>query len=81
MYMGRCLFSLDPIQKNCKKYIKRGLELFHSVLKSLFVDLIGGRQHYGLIRKEKAPFCHSVRVASALNGPITTVCTANAYIP
>lgn len=32
-------------------------------------------------QKAKNAFCHSVRVASALNGPITTVCTANAYIP
>ncbi|MFP5114751.1 hypothetical protein ACSU64_20550 [Bacillaceae bacterium C204] len=32
-------------------------------------------------QKGKASFYHSVRVASALNGPITTVCTANAAIP
>jgi hypothetical protein len=32
-------------------------------------------------QKAKDAFCHSVRVASALNGPITTVCTACAYIP
>ena len=32
-------------------------------------------------QKAKNAFCHSVRVASVLNGPITKVCTAVAYIP
>lgn len=71
MIIYSSLLSVSPISE-----IRASKAFKSRALKSSF-----GRQHYRLIKKEKSPFCHSVRVASALNGPITTVCTANAYIP
>lgn len=36
------------------------------------------RKRYGLIKKERTSFCHCLRVALALNSPITMVCPADA---
>jgi len=61
--------------------IKRFIEIM--ILKILFETIQNflGAVALRTDQKGKTSFCHSVRVALALNDPITTVCKAFAYIP
>ena len=61
--------------------IKRFIEIM--ILKILFETIQNflGAAALRTDQKGKTSFCHSVRVALALNDPITTVCKAFAYIP
>jgi hypothetical protein len=61
-----------------RKALRLGLKVLQNKFCSFtYLRASFGRQALRTDQKAKNAFCHSVRVASILNGPITTVCTAS----
>ncbi len=72
--------SAIPIGLTAEQWTKKNTQNIDKVSSYLDPKRISWTAALQTDQKGKASFCHSVRVASALKGPITTICTANAYI-